>query len=192
MFILRCSKPVGKTYEDKGYWDYFRLSLETREQAIDAAIEHSSKYEYIVMADESNPLDTEYLINGKWALAAPEVLDGKADTWFETGSEGVYWVVRTNEPYKNLLYHEYEMLNNGDKVTIYDDNGVVYFDGIIEQDTETGYQPYPMNPQWGQQCAAGMWVHWIQSGFEPDDWGRLFLALKDRGLLNIRLEKKHG
>lgn len=49
------------------------------------------------------------------------------------------------------------------------------FDGVVDEDRETGYAEYPRNPGSGQPAALGLWIHWTQRGFAPDDWARFFV-----------------
>lgn len=97
---------------------------------------------------------------------------GRLDYWFETGTEGVEWILY--EDGKNG-YDGIVLPEDGDYLEIYNEDGSILWSGVVEQDFEVGYQPYPDNPELGQPCALGMWIHWTQKGFEPDVWARFFM-----------------
>ena len=93
--------------------------------------------------------------------------------WFaETGSEGVCWAVHENG---KIGYDGLNFLDEGDYLTIWNENGSIVFRGKIQPNYRIGYQPYPMNPKLGQPCALGFWIHWTQKDWQPDDWARLFI-----------------
>ncbi len=96
---------------------------------------------------------------------------GVLDYYFETGTEGVMWSLMEDgkQGYDALV-----LLQPGDRLTIYNADGSVLFNDVIKIDDETGYMPYPGNPQYGQQAALGYWIHWIQEGWQPDNWAALF------------------
>ncbi len=100
------------------------------------------------------------------------VLKGLLDGFFETGSEGTYWVLDTGE--KDPIF-----IQPGDHLKIFDKDGQVVFDGKIIADRKTGWKQYPMNPdpKMGQQAVFrwDWYVHWIQKGWEPDNWAKLFI-----------------
>lgn len=102
----------------------------------------------------------------------PVVRKGILDPWIETGTEGAVWTVYEDGAtgYEGMI-----VLHKGDQLTIFDaDNTTILFQGIIEPDRKIGYEPYPMNPEFGQPTALGYWIHWTQAGFKPDDWAQLF------------------
>ncbi|NBS41276.1 hypothetical protein EBS80_01290, partial [bacterium] len=67
-------------------------------------------------------------------------------------------------------------LQTGDRLEIVSpETGEIVFEGTIDEDAEIGYAEYPMNPGNGQPAALGMWIHWTQRGFLPDDWARYFV-----------------
>ncbi|GEM_PF-1069090 len=114
------------------------------------------------------------------ALAAPKQslhvglgrFEGELIDFFETGTEGVIWML---EDERRFGREALESICEGDHLTILDQLGKVLWRGIIRCDNRVGWRRYPMNPQYGQQCALGRWVHWIQRGFKPDDWARYFI-----------------
>ena len=88
-------------------------------------------------------------------------------TWWRYDLRPIFFY----SPYDDLVDVE-----EGDRLTVFMPDGeTVAFGGVIDPDFEVGFQPYPMNPDLGQQCSCGFWVHWIQRGWDPDMWGRLFL-----------------
>lgn len=114
------------------------------------------------------------------------IVDGVLEEFFETGCEGLMWTVYEDgkEGYDGL-----NTLEPGDHLTVFGENDEVLFEGLIDPDFEIGYKPYPQNPQHGQPCALGFWIHWTQRGWQPDDWARLFVRMKGEKPLRARLVK---
>jgi len=92
--------------------------------------------------------------------------------WWETGTEGAIWALDEDG---KTGYEAMQVIDEGDQLKIYDENGKVLFDGIIEPDKQIGWTEYPLNPGHGQPLALGFWIHWTQKGWQPDDWAALFL-----------------
>ena len=109
---------------------------------------------------------------------------GVLDGWFETGTEGTVWVL--SEDGKSG-YGAMQVLKPGDHLKVYGEDGAVVFDGIIDPDTKAGMTASPLNPEYKQPCALGLWIHWTQRGWQPDDWARLFLRA-DFGQTPFRAE----
>ena len=94
---------------------------------------------------------------------------GLLDGFFETGSEGTHWVLDIGK--KDPIF-----IKPGDHLKVFNEDGSVAFEGKIIPDYKTGYMKYPRNPKYGQQAVlGGWWVHWIQKGWQPDDWAKLFI-----------------
>ena len=92
--------------------------------------------------------------------------------WIETGNEGVIWALEEDG---KTGYDAICLIDEGDLLKIFDENGQVLFDCKIDPDYQIGYQSYPKNPTLGQPTALGLWIHWTQKGWQPDDWAALFL-----------------
>lgn len=91
--------------------------------------------------------------------------------FFETGTEGVMWVL-IKDNCKG--YEALENIEAGNRLKIYNPDGSVAFDDVIKEDYDIGWMEYPLNPGHGQPCALGYWIHWTQGGWQPDDWAGLF------------------
>jgi len=102
---------------------------------------------------------------------------GELCTWGEQGSEGLSWVLQ--EPNPQSAWDGFHMLQNGDHLTIYKEDGSIAWQGVINLEHKTGWQRYPRNPdpRIGQQSAFGMWVHGNQRGFKNiEDWAEMFMV----------------
>ncbi len=102
---------------------------------------------------------------------------GVLDGWFETGSEGTYWVLDTQNPKAD--FYGLIFIEPGDHLKVFNEDGSVAFEGEIIPDFKTGWKQYPGNPdpKMGQQAvfSCDWYVHWIQKGWKPDDWAKLFI-----------------
>jgi hypothetical protein len=92
--------------------------------------------------------------------------------YFETGTEGVIWTVDDECLHGREAM---EVICEGDHLTVLDPMGLVVWKGVIRCDKKVGRRPYPINPKYGQQCALGHWIHWVQKGFKPDAWAEFFI-----------------
>jgi hypothetical protein len=111
----------------------------------------------------------------------------------ETGTEGGWgaiqedgFVTEGEDEGGHWSYAGLRILEEGDDFTVYGDDDRVLFHGIIHQDTKTGAVPRRVlrkgkvvtDLSRKQQVVAGMWVHWIQKGMDPEAWGELFCGEK--------------
>lgn len=115
---------------------------------------------------------------------------GVLDGYFATGTEGTLWTVDTRN--RNYGLYGEVFIEPGDYLTVYGNDGSVIFQGEIQPDYKTGRRNYPGSKKYGQQCALGFWIHWIQKGWQPDDWAKLFIAhwFKKKKRLRAELIKK--
>ena len=100
-------------------------------------------------------------------------MEGFLTAYAETGTEGVHWALEEDPFWSHQPLH---VLKNGDHLTVYNDDGSVLWDGIIDLEYKTGYQRYPRNPEHGQQAVFNHWVHGNQCGFRLEDWAAMFFA----------------
>jgi hypothetical protein len=112
-----------------------------------------------------------------------KIFKGVLDWWFETGTEGVVWILQEDGKtgYSGLV-----VIKPGDYLKVFRADGSVIFEGGITLDITTGLQASPYNPEYKQQAALGYWIHWIQQGWSPDDWARLFMP--EEGKPHLRAE----
>ena len=113
---------------------------------------------------------------------------GILDGYFETGTEGAVWSVYKDgcQGYEGLY-----TIRDGDRLRVWDPTtGRKVLDEVIKFDHKIGYQPFPMNPKFGQQVAFGMYVHGIQTGWDPDEWARLFFRKEGETVFRAELARK--
>lgn len=108
----------------------------------------------------------------------PRTIEGIIFPWVETGTEGVVWSLQESkyisEDGKRWDYSGLNPLQDGDCLTVFNDDGSVRWEGTIKLEYERNYEPYPMNPQYGQQAVNGWWVRGLQEGVDPEEWFRMF------------------
>lgn len=112
------------------------------------------------------------------------ILKGKLDPFFETGTEGVLWSLYDE---KNKGYESLHILKNGDYLKVFNENNTIHWEGEVKLEYKRNYQPFPRNPQYGQQAVLGYWIHGLQETLEPEFWGKMFF-----NQMNAELIKKEG
>ncbi len=55
-------------------------------------------------------------------------------------------------------------------------SGETLWNGKVQLEYERGRQPYPLNPQYGQQAVFGYWVHGFEKTLQPEAWGSMFFS----------------
>lgn len=104
---------------------------------------------------------------------------GKLGWFYETGIEGLPWILE--EDGKPDMA-DIQLIEAGDHLKIYGEDGTVVFDGEIVPDYEAGKIEHPVIKGMKAQFALGCWVCWIQRGWQPDAWAALFLRDEDKRL----------
>ncbi len=104
--------------------------------------------------------------------------------WYEAGPEGVYWAFAEDEKIGEDAMH---LIDEGDHLTVWNEDGKVAFVGDIVQNYLTGAIPCPHDPGYTQPFALGFWVYWTQEGWPPDEWAALFLR-QEFGKPRLRAE----
>lgn len=99
------------------------------------------------------------------------MIKGQLEPFFETGTEGIIWSIE--EPGKG--YEGLHCLKNGDFLKVYKkDTEEVLWEGMIDLEYKRCYQPYPLNPQYGQQAIFGYWIRGLQKSLDPEVWAKMF------------------
>ncbi|MCC6934569.1 MAG: hypothetical protein IT406_02705 [Candidatus Yanofskybacteria bacterium] len=109
---------------------------------------------------------------------------GTLGSWFETGAEGLCWVVYVDQEFEHSeeVYQGFVAIDHGDHLKVVAQDGSVVFDGVVRTDYREGWTKYPLNPGYGQPAALGFWIHWTQHGWSAEKWASLF-GLKADGLV---------
>lgn len=165
MFNPKKVRVIGITREEKGKTVYDGYNL----APVDVRI--------FVDKNKGDLIDHVYL-DGKVLVYKPKgVISGKLSAFAETGTGGILWSLFDEY---NQGYNSLHTLENGDKLKIYSDETKtkVVFDGGISLEYERLYEPYPLNPKYGQQVDPihGCYVHGFQSNVEPYDWSKWFYS----------------
>ena len=123
-------------------------------------------------------------------MPIPTEIPGQLDIFLETGTEGAIWILDPDEKGPNDPHSDYgHRLEKGDRRKVFNEDGTVAFEGVIDPNRRIGWTEYPRNPGHGQPSALGLWIHWTQSGWKPDAWARLFLPLDGHPRLKAILTK---
>lgn len=93
------------------------------------------------------------------------------EPYYEQGIDGYLWAFVN--VYKSF-YEGVKFLTGGENVRIFNTDHSIAFEGIIEIDTKSGWQPFPDDPKNGLPVALDHWVCWTCKGFTPNDWAELF------------------
>lgn len=80
------------------------------------------------------------------------------------------------------------VIEAGDHLKVFSEDGRVLFDGVIDPDYRTGWTE--LLPGYGTPRALGCSVCWTQRGWEPDDWARLFIRREGEELRAELIKKK--
>ena len=99
--------------------------------------------------------------------------------YFETGLEGVVWAMKRDglKGYDGLV-----VLEASDYLEIYSKGDEAVFSGIIKPDKTVGRMMHFFSDR-TQPSALGLWIHWTQEGFEPDEWAMYFMSEEYTGML---------
>lgn len=131
---------------------------------------------HALQKQELTPQDLEFGTERREQLRLVKPESGHLFWFAETGTEGADWSFEVDglEGYDAL-----RILQQGDRLVIYDDDGSVLFDEILIEDHESGWHPFDWNYPYGtgQQSCGGLWVHWIPKGKSPQEWALLFVKL---------------
>lgn len=106
------------------------------------------------------------------------IVEGLLFDWFETGLEGVVWVVQAEGiPGCGGLH----AIREGDHLKIIAPNDDVVFNDVIQPSRLAGEDSKRIGRD--QPISCGRWIHWYQQGFHPDAWGRFFFSEDHRAIL---------
>ena len=114
---------------------------------------------------------------------------GCLDIFLETGTEGAVWILDPDEKGPDDDRRYMQVLEKGDRLKAFNEDGTIAFEGVINPNRRLGWTEYPRNPGHGQPSALGLWIHWTQSGWQPDPWARLFIPHKGHPRLKAILTK---
>ena len=104
---------------------------------------------------------------------------------FWTGCEGIIWTFEADD--KSVGWKGTVYLEKDDHLKVFNEKDEVVFEGKLVLDTRTGWKEYPGNLGHGQQGALGYNIHWIQKGWQPNDWARLFIRKEGESELRAEL-----
>lgn len=136
-------------------------------------------------ADAAEALGIDLSVIGKSRRKEMKKFTGVLDYWFETGTEGLVWVL-IEDGKDEHSYDAMKFPEAGDHLKVWGEKGKVIFDGVIEPDFQAGMTMSRVYPEHKQPSALGFWIHWTQRGWKPDKWARLFV--KKEGEKRFRAE----
>ncbi len=96
----------------------------------------------------------------------PERLFGSLTSFCTSDPEAVIWLFVSDDFDSLDAAH---LLEDGDMLTVFDHEGDIVFNGLIECDYGDGHLR-----------AGGYAANWIQKGWKPEDWAGLFMTGKER------------
>lgn len=132
--------------------------------------------------------DEEFILQQRRLLVDVTPVSGFLYYFAEQGTEGAYWSVSKewgDDPDGEFI------LEGGDRLVIYNQDGTVFFDEILIQDVESGWRPYHTDKPYGfgQQGCGGLFVHWIPKGKSPREWAKIFNESRGKKVELYRLPK---
>jgi hypothetical protein len=117
-----------------------------------------------------------------------QALDGVIFAWMEQGMEGTVWafqderhvaVDENGEP--KWSYSGLHVLENGDHLIVFDIDGSIRWQGVVDLDMQVG-----RDPKHGMQTIRGTSVLGVQRGIAPETWARMFLDEPQVRLIKAR------
>lgn len=102
--------------------------------------------------------------------------------FFETGCEGSFWVLEQSD---KTDYDARVFVEDGDHLTIFDEDGQEVYTGVIKEDRTINLQQRPLTSIFQPVC-KGRWVHWLQTGVDPELRGEWFFSGRYTGVLTKR------
>ncbi|MCK5043934.1 hypothetical protein KAR52_02960 [Candidatus Pacearchaeota archaeon] len=113
-----------------------------------------------------------------------EKFKGTLEAFWETGTEGVWWMLYD---YDDKGYNSLHTLDKGDYLKVYQnkDKKKIHWEGKICEDREinlekiSGGYPYP------RQVISNYYVHWLQKECDSKFWADMFF-----NEMHAELEKK--
>lgn len=111
-------------------------------------------------------------------------LKGKIGSLLEQGFEGLREWIFVEDGKKG--WESLNLLQAGDYLIIYNKNNSIAFEGKIQPDSKTGRKRvHGTNDRYIP--ALNIAVRWVQKGWKPDDWAKMF---SDKSDLRAVLRKK--
>ena len=114
-------------------------------------------------------------------------MNGIVGSYTEQGMGGVSLWIFDEDGKKG--WKTFNVLEAGDHLTIYKADNSVAFKGKIKPDYKTGSQKSQYNDE-RFILALNIAVSWVQKGWKPDDWARLFSRSPSLRAILKKKEKK--